>query len=314
MTDRSEELMEKGSIKTFVYSYNGHKFVGQGLNESYIRNAIETKNGLETGTLSPGKKGTSFKNIKSRLRLPEHIIVSGNTTVGELMNHSTLDSKNTVLSVICQELLVPSSEARFITDSTTMSFLWSEFFFKRIEVKLHKVVKRTVQEGKVRKNLVVDVICRVEDTIRMVEMLHKEDYRLIVELANYEEELDKMQASLRKSESALSQHIPDTEKTKHRLNIEKLSPLIDKYSESLRKLETTSSNTGFLLSMTDEYEVSDYPSWKKLFYDAYIKLRKRILFMYISEVEYKNGITLLEYIDSYWLLEDEENNKYANTL
>lgn len=234
--------------RIYKYWHNGTYLYGQGVNEEYIRIAIETKLELNEGTLPAGsvmsykheRKVTSREPntywLKKRLRLSDSTDVS-TLTFNDIINTSKLPPI-IINKIVGAELGVSTNVLRKLQNYNVKDVI--KLSNNKLQVKCHKIVQKNPRGADI-------VISRVDEIRDNLIMLLDLDYKLIVHYNNYIERCDLLTRRLRKV-------LPYEEK-------EKLANELIDLKKKLKVEDKITHNTGYYVQTDDEYE---YDSMKKM--------------------------------------------------
>ena len=128
---------------------------------------------------------------------------------------------------------------------------------------------------------------RIAQAKYFIDLLHKEDFKLIEILDNLEVESNKI----------LKSDKPTAEEKK----------LLDKHIARI----TRDYNTGYYVANSNAYGVNNYKDYKALFDNAKDQLSKRLSKNNIQNCSYDNNFTLQERLDACY---DNYNNQYCRTI
>lgn len=328
------EENKNGYARIYRYVHDGYKYYGQGLNEAYVRIAMETKLGLEPNTLTPGNDRLSikevrkvtmntpdYKNFAYKAGIPRSVMVE-KVTLGELLRFSGLD-KQQIAKLIYMELNIP----REVIDAASVNTTIKQLKFStndKVIIKTHKLIRSTVSEKSLdfdgnieytKRSVINNVLSRVDEIRYQIEMLLKLDYWLIVQYNDYENKLQKSKASVKKAEFLLTRmrkELTTEEIVKYTNNLITLPNEIRELEGKIRTENNRYHNTGFYVNVNDVYEENSYEEVILKFDSLYEKIRAKMIRYNLERIPFNDNINFEEAIDSYCLT-SRQNNHYAKT-
>lgn len=209
-------------IKIYKYNFNGSNYYGQGLDESIVRNCIETRLSLDSGTLPVGFLLTNkyeitkvvgnanYEYLLRGLKLPLRISIN-RYTINGIYQSSPLP-RPLIDKIIRKELNIDYNVYESMDKNTSFLKLLRDSNNKII-IKTHKILKNLVPVPVITDNgsryytmqsVVVDIKDKIQEIESWIKRLIRHDYKLITEFEYYEDKIRRLNASLKQSDHIIN--------------------------------------------------------------------------------------------------------------
>ena len=341
--------MHRSNNKIFKFKTDT-RIYGQGIHEPFVRSCIETRLGLEQGTLAKGThylKSSELKKVTNssvdlsflfrKLSIDLVHLKNENNTLKDLYDLSSSKIKlSTKKFIICDELNISRDVLEGLDESILLSDLLyhsSDKIILRTSKYIRKPVLKEVFDGiSYKYNMkyeITDVKSRIDIAREQITRLLEQDYTLLIE-QDFDEKIMveetnlyrglnnlKRYKNIRPEKYSKKEYDKLMEKRAECIKIKEESPkIIEELKEKRKESLKVYHNTGYYVKTgndINDYEHKNYEEVMEGFNKFYEKIRNQIVKHHMSNVVYPgDNFTLLELIDSYWLIH-RGNNNYARS-